>query len=78
MYLTYATKAKLLREVIQVAVRDEAPETLSERPEWRAVVCGPIDEVFVRFAALNAAVMPRTAQIIALARSAATVDPDLA
>ena len=46
----------------EVAVRgDEAPETLSERPEWRAVVSGPIDEVFARFAALNAALMARTA-----------------
>src|SRR5215204_6909742 len=64
MYLTYATKANLLREVIQVAVRgDEAPATLAERPEWRAVVAGPLEEVFARFAALNAALMHRTAQI---------------
>ena len=79
MYLTYATKANLLREVIQVAVRgDEAPETLAERPEWRAVMAGPPDEVFARFATLNAALMTRTAQIIALAESAAAVDPELA
>jgi AcrR family transcriptional regulator len=79
MYLTYATKANLLREVIQVAVRgDEGPETLSERAEWRAVMAGPPDEVFVRFAALNAALMARTAPIIALAESAAAVDPELA
>ncbi len=78
MYLTYATKANLLREVIQVAVRgDEAPETLSERAEWR-VMAGPPDEVFARFAALNAALMARTAPIIALAESAAAVDPELA
>jgi AcrR family transcriptional regulator len=79
MYLTYATKANLLREVIQVAVRgDEAPETLSGRAEWRAVVAGPPDEAFARFAALNAALMARTAPIIALAESAAAVDPELA
>jgi AcrR family transcriptional regulator len=79
MYLTYATKANLLREVIQVAARgDEAPETLAERSEWRAVMAGPLDEVFARFAALNAALMTRTAQIIALAESAAAVDPELA
>ena len=78
MYLTYATKANLLREVIQVAVRgDEAPETLSERPEWRAVMAGPPGEVFARFATLNAALMARTAPIIALAESAAAVDPEL-
>src|SRR5215213_2153660 len=79
MYLTYATKANLLREVIQVAVRgDEAPETLSERPEWRAVVHGPADQVLARFAALNAALMARTAPIIAVAEAAAATDPELA
>ena len=79
MYLTYATKANLLREVIQVAVRgDEAPETLADRPEWRAVMAGPPHEVFARFAALNASLMTRTAPIIALAESAAAVDPELA
>jgi AcrR family transcriptional regulator len=79
MYLTYATKANLLREVIQVAVRgDESAATLAERPEWRAVMAGPPDEVFARFAALNAALMDRTAPIIALAESAAASDPELA
>src|SRR5215213_4632089 len=56
---------------------DEAPATLSERPEWRAVMSGPIDEVFARFAALNAALMTRTAAIIALAESAAASEPEL-
>src|SRR5215217_4482955 len=75
MYLTYATKANLLREVIQVAVRgDESAATLAERPEWRAVMAGPLEEVFARFAAL----MHRTAPIIALAESAAASDPELA
>jgi AcrR family transcriptional regulator len=79
MYLTYNSKANLLRHVIQVAVRgDEAPTTLSERPEWRALMPGPVDEVFARFAARNAALMTRTAPIIALAESAATIDPELA
>ena len=39
---------------------------------------GPLDEVFARFAALNASLMARTAHIIALAQSAAAVDPELA
>jgi hypothetical protein len=37
-----------------------------------------VAEVFARFAALNASLMTRTAQIIALAESAAAVDPELA
>src|SRR5215217_3335135 len=77
MYLTYATKANLLRHVIQVAVRgDEAPATLSERTEWRAVVHGPADQAFARFAALNAALMTRTAPIIGVAEAAAATDSE--
>lgn len=79
MYLVFATKAMLLRQVIQLAVQgDEASTPLSERLEWRAVVAGPVDEVFVRFAALNATLMTRTAAIIALGESAANTDPELA
>jgi len=79
IYLAYATKANLLLEVIRVAARgDQAPETISQRPEWRAVTTGPLEDVFPRFAALNAALMARTARIIALAQSAAAIDPELA
>ena len=79
MYLAFTSKAALLRQVIQVAAQgDEAPAPLSERPEWRAVVAGPVDEVFDRFAALNATLMERTAAVIALGESAASSDPELA
>jgi AcrR family transcriptional regulator len=79
MYLTYATKATLLRRVIEVAVRgDEAPTTLAERSDWRAIVREPTGEVFARFATLNAALMARTAPIIALAEAAAETEPELA
>ena len=79
MYLTYASKAKLLRHVIEVAVRgDEAPATLAERSDWRAIVRAPPEEVFARFAALNAALMARTAPIIALAEAAAETEAELA
>ena len=47
MYLTFANKATLLRQIIQLAVQgDEEPTPLSQRPEWRALVAGPADEVF--------------------------------
>lgn len=79
MYLAFATKATLLRQIIQLTVHgDEAPTPMSERPEWRALVTGPIDEVFVRFAALNATLMTRTAAITALGEAAAGTDPELA
>lgn len=79
VYLAFATKATLLRDVIRVAVRgDEAPATLAERPEWRAVLVGPGAEVFARFAALNAKLMARTAPIIAVGESAADADPEIA
>jgi AcrR family transcriptional regulator len=79
MYLAFATKPALLRQVIQLAVQgDETPVPLSERPEWRAVVDGPTDEVFHRFAARNAGLMTRTAAIIAVGEAAAFTDPELA
>ena len=79
MYLAFGTKATLLRQVIQLAVQgDEALTPLSERPEWRALVAGPVNEIFARFAAMNAKLMTRTADIIALGESAASADSELA
>ena len=79
MYLAFTTKATLLRQVIQLAVQgDEAGTPLAQRPEWRALLTGPAAEVFTRFAQLNAALMARTAAIIALGEAAASVDPELA
>ena len=79
MYLAFATKATLLRQVVQLTVQgDEAPTPLSERLDWRALVAGPVEEVFARFATLNATLMIRTAAIIALGESAASTDPELA
>jgi AcrR family transcriptional regulator len=79
MYLAYATKANLLSHVIQVAVRrDEDPAPLSRRTEWQAVFNGPPDQAFARFATLNAAVMARTAAIIAVGEAAAAGDNELA
>jgi AcrR family transcriptional regulator len=79
MYLTFATKATLLRQVIQLSVRgDEAETPLAERPEWRELVAGPVEEVFGRFAAQNAILMTRTAALIALGEAAAATDPELA
>jgi hypothetical protein len=72
-------KAKLLRHVIEVAVRgDEAPATLAERSDWRAIVRGPSEEVFARSATRNAVLMTRTAPSIALAEAAAETEAELA
>jgi AcrR family transcriptional regulator len=79
MYLTFTSKATLLRQIIHRAVRgDETPTPLAERSEWRALVAGPPEETLTRFAALNATVMTRTAAVIALGESAASTDPELA
>jgi len=79
MYLAFTSKATLLRQVIQHAVRgDETATPLSERPEWRALVSGPVNEVFARFAAMNTALMIRTAAIVELGETAAQSDPELA
>jgi AcrR family transcriptional regulator len=79
MYLAFANKATLLRQVVEVAVRgDEAPGPMADRPEWRALALGPPEEMFARFAALSANLMTRTAALIALGEAAADVDPELA
>jgi hypothetical protein len=79
MYLTFASKAALLRQAIQASVQgDEEPTPLSERSERRALVAGSAEEMFARFAQKNAALMTRTAAIIAVGECAASTDPDLA
>lgn len=79
MYLAFATKATLLRQVIQLSVQgDEAETPLSERPEWRQLLAGPVDQFFARFAAQYANLMTRTAELIALGEAAAATDSELA
>jgi AcrR family transcriptional regulator len=79
MYLAFATKAALLRQVIHLSVRGDETETpLAERAEWRELVAGPVEEIFARFAAQNAILMTRTAALIALGEAAAATDPELA
>jgi len=79
MYLHFATKATLLLQVVQISVRgDEAPGPLANRPDWKALVSGPADEMLERFATRSARLMARSAPIIALAEAAADADPELA
>ena len=79
MYLAFANKATLLRQVVEVAVRgDEAPGPMAGRPEWRALALGPPEEMFASFAGLSTRLMARTAPLIALGEAAADVDPELA
>ena len=79
MYLAFATKATLLRQVIQLAAQGDETETpLAQRPEWRALLAGPVEEVFTRFARANASLTTRTAAIMALGEAAASTDSELA
>ena len=55
-------------------IQPRSPSGRNGGPSWPE----PADEVFGRFAALNAATMTRTAAIIALGESAASTDPELA
>jgi AcrR family transcriptional regulator len=78
MYLAFATKATLLRQVIQLSVQGDEDDTpLSQRREWRELVAGPVEDVFARFATKNAILMTRTADLIALGEAAAATDPEL-
>lgn len=79
MYLVFPKKAVLLSEIIRVAVRgDDAPVGMAERADWQAMLAAPGEELLGRFAVLTAALMSRTARVLALGESAAAADPDLA
>jgi AcrR family transcriptional regulator len=79
VYLAFPRKAVLLSEIIRVAVRgDDAPVALADRADWRAMLAAPGPELLGRFAALTAALMTRTARVLALGEAAAAADPELA
>lgn len=71
VYLAFPTKAALLDAVIIRATRDHAGESLD------AIAAGPADEIVVRLARSNAAVMARAAETIAVGESASLLDAEL-
>jgi AcrR family transcriptional regulator len=78
LYLNFPTKAALLNEIIRVAVRGhDRDEPLAAGETFRAVLDAPPDQVLREFGRMSAALMARTARVLAIGEAAATVDPAL-
>jgi AcrR family transcriptional regulator len=77
IYATFRNKPTLLHRAWDIAVGgDDRDVHILERPEMRAVLDEPDLTVrFMRFAAVNTAVMGRTAQLRLAIQSAADADP---
>ena len=78
LYLNFPTKAALLNELIRVAVRGhdrDEPLVVGER--FAAVIHAPPGELLREFADMVAALMSRTARLLAIGEAAATVDASL-
>src|SRR4051794_23625234 len=78
LYLNFPTKAALLNEIIRVAVRGhDRDEPLAAGEGFRALLTAPPGELLPQFARMTAALMARTARVLAIGEAAATVDPAL-
>jgi AcrR family transcriptional regulator len=77
LYLAFTNKPTLLDAVIDAAITDATAP--SERPlsDPTADANAPT-EILRAFAQSGAAIMERTARVLAIAEAAATIDPDLA
>jgi AcrR family transcriptional regulator len=79
VFLVFPSKAALLSEIIQVAVRgDDQDLAVAARPDWQALLALSADQLIVRFAQGTTILLGRTARVLALGESAADQDPELA
>lgn len=79
LFLAFPSKPVLLSEIIRVRVRgDSGDAPVAARDEWRAVLDGPGDQLFARFATLNTEILGRTARLLMMAEAAATTHTELA
>jgi AcrR family transcriptional regulator len=78
LYLNFPTKAALLNEIIRVAVRGhDRDEPLAAGETFRATVDAPAHQLLREFSRMSAALMARTARVLAVGEAAAAVDPAL-
>jgi AcrR family transcriptional regulator len=78
LYLNFPTKAALLNEIIRVSVRGhDRDEPLAAGAGFRAVLEAPPDEIVGEMARMSAALMGRSARVLAIGEAAAIVDPAL-
>jgi AcrR family transcriptional regulator len=79
IYSGFGSKKALLREAIDVAVvGDDEPVPLAERPEFRALGEGPVEERMRRGITLNAEIQRRAAGLWGAMLEAAPGDPEIA
>lgn len=79
VFLAFPSKAAILTEVIQVAVRgDDDQVPVSHRPSWQTMLSGPADQLVAEFASGTAAILARTAPLLELGEIAADQDSELA
>jgi len=79
VYSNFPSKATVFKEVLNtLVVGDDQPIPLSERPEFRAAMVGPLTERINAFACMHAEVQGRVARLRMVLREAARADDDLA
>ena len=79
IYHGFGTKARLLREAMEVAVVGDAePIPLVDRPEWAEMQRGNRAERVAKGVALNADIQARSARVWNAILEAARTDPDVA
>ena len=79
VHLTFGTKARLLHELIQVAVAgDDEAVAVTARAWWKAMIDLPAPRLIEEFAAMSVSMHARTAELFAVAEVAAASDPELA
>jgi AcrR family transcriptional regulator len=76
VYLAFANKPALLDAVIDAAIADAQPTTPSTQEHTAGLDVG--GEILHTFSQTAAAIMQRTARVLGIAESAATIDPELA
>jgi AcrR family transcriptional regulator len=78
VYLVFPSKATLLSEIITVAVRGDDEKTpLQDRRNWAEMLASPDSEIVGRFASAYAALLDRSAPVVAIGEAAALADAEL-
>lgn len=79
LFLAFPSKAALLSEIIQVAVRgDDQGRPVAAREQWQEMLALPGDQLLESFAARTATILGRTARLLELGELASDQDSDLA
>jgi len=79
IFLAFPSKAALLSEIIQVAVRgDDQDLPVSGRKQWQAMLSRPADQLLAEFCAGTTEILKRCARLLELGELGADHDDELA